>query len=96
MSKSKSINKEVTDLMREVIDGMQEHIAELYLASFLGMAWLIVQLGDIMIDIVGDKKFKVTAQAKSGVRNLMVNLVSSSLMRVAEVDYDVQHVCNIR
>jgi len=78
MSKLKSINIEVTDLIREVIDGMPENVAQVYLASFLDMACLMVQLGDITVEIIGDKKFKVTAHAKSGLRNLTVDLISGN------------------
>lgn len=75
---ARSIDIEITDNMNDIIQGMPDIVAEMFLASLLDMACILVQTGDITIDIVGDKKFKVTARAKSGVRNLTVDLVSNS------------------
>jgi len=75
---SKSINIEITEAMQNVIEGMPDEIAQIYLTPLLDMACLMVQLGDINIDIIGDKKLKLTAYTKSGVRNLTVDLISDS------------------
>ena len=64
--------------MQYTIDDMPDNVAEMFLASLLDMACLMVQASDITVHIVDDKKFKVTAHAKSGIRTLTVDLVSAS------------------
>ena len=52
---SKFINMNITENMHQVIDGMPDVLAKLFLESVLDMACIMVQTGDITIDIIGDK-----------------------------------------
>ncbi len=77
MSNLHAVTIDITETMNDVIIGMPDQVVKTILTSMLEMACIMVQIGDINFDVVGDEnpRFKVTAYTRSGIRNLEVHLL---------------------